>query len=349
LQVPLTNRSTPDDWPELPWNAWSETAATLHLWTQVVGKIRLVQTPWINHSWHVPLYLTARGLTTSPLAFGGTTAELSFDFFEHELLIQVSDGQQRRISLPDKSVAGFYHAVLENLGQLGLPSEIHKVPSEIADAIPFDEDHDHHHYDAEYANRFLRALLQIQRVFTEFRAGFTGKVSPVHFFWGSFDLAVTRFTGRAAPTHPGGVPNFPDWVAAEAYSHEVSSAGFWPGGGIDFPAFYSYAYPAPEGFSEQSIEPADARWSAELGEYLLPYDSVRQADSPDDYLLEFLDATYTLAANAGGWPRAEIERPPGGLWSVRIRRHGLLYGLITPFLTIPAAKITCWPYRGYKQ
>ena len=313
MRVPLTNRSTRDDWPELPWDAWSDTAATLHLWTQVIGKIRLVQTPWINHSWHVPLYLTSRGLTTSPVAFGGKTAELGFDLFDHQLLIQTGDGRQRQVSLHDKSVADFYHAVLENLAQLGLPSDIYRVPSEIADAIPFDEDHDHRHYDPEYASRFLRVLLQIHRVFTEFRAGFTGKVSPVHFFWGSFDLAVTRFTGGRAPTHPGGVPNFPDWVAAEAYSHEVSSAGFWPGGGgVDFPAFYSYAYPAPEGFSAQSIGPDDAYWSAELGEYVLPYDSVRQADSPDDYLLGFLDATYALAADAGGWSRAELERPAGG-------------------------------------
>ncbi|MEM8816693.1 MAG: DUF5996 family protein [Pseudomonadota bacterium] len=318
MRVALRNRSTSADWPELPWEAWSDTATTLHLWTQVIGKIRLVQTPWINHSWHVALYPTARGLTTSPLAFDGDTAELSFDLIDHQLLIQVSDGRERHLSLRDRSVADFYHAVLDNLRQLGLPCDIHSVPSEIAEAIPFEEDHEHHRYDPEYANRFLRVLLQVHRVFTEFRAGFTGKVSPVHFFWGSFDLAVTRFTGRAAPTHPGGVPNFPDWVAAEAYSHEVSSAGFWPGGGgTDFPAFYSYAYPAPDGFANGAVEPADAYWSKELGEYVLPYDSVRNAASPDDCLLDFLETTYALASDKGGWPRAEIERPPGGFEPLR--------------------------------
>ena len=313
MRVELKNSSTPDDWPELPWAAWSDTATTLHLWTQVIGKIRLMRTPWINHSWHVPLYVSARGLTTSPVPFGARTAELSFDLVEHQLLIETGDGATRHVSLRDRSVADFYHAVIENLGQLGLRIDIHTTPSEIADATPFEDDQEHHHYDPEYARRFHLALLQINRVFNEFRAGFIGKVSPVHFFWGSFDIAVTRFSGRTAPVHPGGVPNFPDWVAAEAYSHEVSSAGFWPGGGgLGYPAFYSYAYPAPEGFSEAPVKPSAATWSGDLGEFLLPYDAVRTADSPDEALLDFLESTYVAAADLGEWNRPELERPPGG-------------------------------------
>ncbi len=313
MRVNLKNLSTPADWPELPWDAWSETATTLQLWTQVVGKIRLVQSQWVNHSWHVPLYPTARGLSTSPVPFGGRTVELCFDLIEHQLLIQTADGDTRHVSLRDRSVADFYAAVLAELEQLGLSVDIHSTPSEIADATPFEEDHANHHYDPEFANRFHRARLQIYRVFSEFRAGFVGKVSPVHFFWGSFDLAVTRFSGRDAPRHPGGVPNFPDWVAAEAYSHEVSSAGFWPGGGgLGYPAFYSYAYPAPEGFSDADVLPEAATWSSELGEFLLPYDAVRTADSPDDALLDFLESTYVAAAELGAWDRETLERPSGG-------------------------------------
>jgi hypothetical protein len=313
VSVPLVNQSTSDDWPELPWTDWSDTAATLHLWTQVVGKIRLTRMPWCNHSWHVALYPAARGLTTGPIAFGGRIAELRFDFIDHQLLIELADGNTRHVSLRDRSVADFYEAVMENLRQLELDCRIHTIPSEIADAIPFHEDETHHHYDPEYANRFHRAILQIHRVFTEFRASFRGKVSPVHFFWGSFDLAVTRFSGRDAPVHPGGVPNFPDWVAAEAYSHEVSSAGFWPGGGgIDYPAFYSYAYPAPDGFADAAIAPADAFFSNELGEFILPYDAVRTAASPDAALLDFLQSTYDAAASLGNWDRESLERPPAG-------------------------------------
>ncbi len=313
MRVKPKNLSSPADWPELPWQAWSDTAATLHLWSQVIGKIRLVQTPWINHSWHVPLYVTARGLSTSPVSFGGRTADLVFDLIDHQLLIQTGDGESRHVSLRDRSVADFYHAVLDNLGQLGLDVDIYTTPSEIADATPFEQDHEHHHYDPEFARRFHLTLLQINRVFNEFRAGFIGKVSPVHFFWGSFDLAVTRFSGNDAPVHPGGVPNFPDWVAAEAYSHEVSSAGFWPGGGgLDYPAFYSYAYPAPDGFADAKVRPDAASWSNELGEFLLPYDAVRTADSPDEMLLEFLESTYEAAASLAGWDRAKLERPAGG-------------------------------------
>ena len=305
----LPNRSKNSDWPALPFEKWSDTAATLHMWTQIVGKIRLRQTQWTNHSWHVPLYLTSRGLSTSPIAQGGRVFEIEFDFVEHQLVIQTVDGARRRIPLEPRTVSDFYGAVLDALRELDLDIHIHTTPSEVADGIPFEKDSTHRSYDREFANRFWRALIQIDRVFKEFRSRFIGKCSPVHFFWGSFDLAVTRFSGREAPPHPGGVPNFPDWVAREAYSHEVSSAGFWPGGGgIDHPAFYSYAYPAPAGFANARVGPAGALWSDSLGEFLLPYDDVRNAESPDDFLLEFLQSTYEAAANAAAWDRAALER-----------------------------------------
>jgi len=308
----LPNRSVSSDWPELPFEDWSDTAATLHMWTQIVGKVRLVQTPWTNHSWHVPLYATARGLSTSPIAYGGTVFEIAFDLLDHQLVIQSIDGRRRSVPLESRSVSDFYEAVFENLAALDLDIRIHTTPSEVPDAIPFENDTKHRHYDPVYASRFWRALIQIDRVFKEFRARFIGKCSPVHFFWGSFDLAVTRFSGREAPPHPGGVPNFPDWVAREAYSHEVSSAGFWPGGGgIEYPAFYSYAYPTPDGFSKRGIRPAAAFWSNPLGEFLLPYDEVRTASSPDDVLLEFLQTTYEAAAECADWNRAALERRLG--------------------------------------
>lgn len=308
----IQNRSVSADWPELPFHAWSDTLTTLHMWMQIVGKIRLAQTPWTNHSWHVPLYLTARGLTTSPIPFGSRSVELVFDFCDHELVIQSCDGGQRFVPLEPQSVADFYDQILENLYALNYSVGIYTTPSEVADAIPFDEDTTHHSYQREYARRFWKALLQIDRVLKEFRARFIGKCSPVHFFWGSFDLAVTRFSGHEAPPHPGGVPNFPDWVAKEAYSHEVSSAGFWPGGGgIEYPAFYSYAYPGPEGFADQKVEPAGAFWSKELGEFVLPYAEVRQAASPDETLLSFLQTTYEAAANSAKWDRAALERELG--------------------------------------
>jgi Family of unknown function (DUF5996) len=305
----LPNRSTSADWPDLPFADWSDTAATLHLWTQIVGKIRLVQTPWTNHSWHVPLYVTARGLGTSPIPYEGTAFAIDFDFLDHRLVIQSIEGSQRRIPLEPRSVSDFYGAVLDSLRALDLDIRIHTTPSEMADGIPFEKDTEHHHYDREYAGRFWRALVQIDRVFKEFRSRFIGKCSPVHFFWGSFDLAVTRFSGREAPPHPGGVPHFPDWVAREAYSHEVSSAGFWPGGaGIDRPAFYSYAYPEPQGFSKTRVRPAAASWSDALGEFVLPYDDVRLAPSPDEVILEFLQSSYDAAADRAGWDRAALER-----------------------------------------
>ena len=305
----LPNRSGSSDWPDLPFKDWSDTAATLHMWTQIAGKIRLVQTPWTNHSWHVPLYVTARGLSTSLIPYGGAAFEIAFDLLDHQLVIQSIDGRRRLVPLESRSVSDFYGAVLENLAALDLDIRIYTTPSEVPDAIPFEKDTEHRHYDPVYATRFWRALIQVDRVFKQFRSGFIGKCSPVHFFWGSFDLAVTRFSGREAPPHPGGVPNFPDWVAREAYSHEVSSAGFWPGGsGIEYPAFYSYAYPAPDGFSKRRVRPAAVFWSNPLGEFLLPYDAVRTASSPDDVLLEFLESTYEAAAECADWDRPALER-----------------------------------------
>jgi len=304
------NRSTRDDWPELPFDQWADTAATLHRWTQIVGKIRLSQTPWVNHSWHVPLYVTARGLTTSLIPYDGRAFEIKFDFIDQRLLIDTTGGARESVPLKPQSVAAFYKATMGALDDLGLGDvSIHRVPSEIADAVPFDEDTDNDSYDAVYATRFWQVLVQIDRVFKEFRGRFIGKASPVHFFWGSFDFAVTRFSGREAPPHPGGVPNFPDWAAREAYSHEVSSAGFWPGGGgVDHAAFYAYAYPAPDGFASSSVRPGEAYWSKDLGEFILPYDVVRSAESPDEVLLDFLESSYAAAADTGGWDRKALER-----------------------------------------
>lgn len=306
----MTNAN--DAWPELPYAAWSDTCATLHLWTQIVGKIRLVQTPWLNHSWHVTLYVTPRGLTTSPVPYGHRTFELEFDFLRHLLVVSVDDGTRREIDLRPRTVADFYAEVMAVLSELGLEIRVHEMPNEIPDAVPFSSDRAHAAYDREFAERHWRALVQVNRVFSAFRSSFLGKCSPVHFFWGSFDLAVTRFSGRPAPLHPGGVPNLPDTVAQEAYSHEVSSAGFWPGSpGIEYPAFYAYAYPEPEGYSKAVIKPAEALYMDMLKEYVLPYDAVRAADDPDGMLLDFLTSTYEAAANAADWDRAGLECPMG--------------------------------------
>jgi hypothetical protein len=293
---------TTEHWPELTFEAWKDTAATLHMWTQIVGKIRMVQTPWINHSWSVALYVSPRGLTTSPIPHGDRRFQIDFDFLDHQLLVSTSDGKSRTIPLEPQTTADFYTQVMAALSELGFPVEIYARPNEVEEAIPFAEDEQHASYDAEAAHRFWRALLQVDRVFTEFRAGFLGKSSPSHFFWGSFDLAVTRFSGRTAPEHPGGYPNMPLDVMREAYSHEVSSAGFWPGGEpMPFPIFYSYAYPTPEGFSEASVQPAAASWSQDLGEFVLPYDEVRKANSPTQALMDFLQTTYEGAAQLAGW------------------------------------------------
>src|SRR5713101_1528088 len=296
-------------WLELNYADWKDTCATLHMWTQIVGKIRLTLTPWTNHSWHVTLYVTARGLTTSPIPHDSSTFEIRFDFIDHQLRILKSDGAGRTIELKPRSVAEFYRTVMKTLSDLGLPVTINTMPNEIADPIPFDQDEEHHSYDREYANRFWRVLVQSDRVLKEFRSRFCGKCSPVHFFWGSFDLAVTRFSGRPAPPHPGGVPHLPDAVAREAYSHEVSSAGFWPGGGgpVEYAAFYYYAYPAPQGFASAAVRPEQAFFSRELGEFILPYDAVRTSPDPEGELMEFLQSTYEAAAKLGHWDRAALE------------------------------------------
>jgi hypothetical protein len=296
-------------WPSLPFEAWSDTGATLHLWLQIVGKLRLVQTPWVNHSWHVTLYLTSRGLTTSPIPYQTRTFEIDFDFVSHELWLKSSDGRAARLPLEAQSVAAFYRRLMTELERLDVHVDIHKTPNEILDPLPLDQDEVHGTYDRDYANRYWRILVQADRVFKLFRARFIGKCSPVHLFWGAPDLAVTRFSGRPAPEHRGGIPNLPDHVAREAYSHEVSSCGFWSGGGpVPYAAFYSYAYPEPRGFAEARIEPAGAFYSKDLGEFVLPYDVVRNAAAPDDTLLSFVQSTYEAAANLASWDRKALER-----------------------------------------
>jgi hypothetical protein len=298
-------------WPSLPLENWEATYATLHMWTQIVGKIRLAQSPWVNHSWHVTLYVTSRGLTTGPVPYATRTFNIDFDFIDHVLIVQSSDGRSGRVALLSQSVAAFYARLMEEMAKLDLHVAINRMPNEVPDPIAFDEDETHREYDPEYANRFWRILVQVDRIFRTFRAPFTGKCSPVHFFWGGPDLAVTRFSGRPAPKHPGGIPHLPDWVAQEAYCEEVSSCGFWPGGGpIPYAAFYSYAYPEPKNFAAAPVQPAGAFYSNDLHEFILPYDIVRESDSPDDTLLQFLQTTYAAAANLSGWDRVSLERGP---------------------------------------
>jgi hypothetical protein len=305
----MSNTSNAEAWPSLPLEAWSDTCATLHMWTQIVGKIRLAQSPWINHSWHVTLYVTTRGLTTSPIPYGNRTFQIDFDFINHQITIQSSDGGMAGFSLQPQSVAAFYGRLKDEMAKLDLHVNINQKPNEIPDPIPFDQDETHKAYDQVYANRFWRVLVQADRVFKEFRARFVGKCSPVHYFWGAPDLAVTRFSGRPAPEHPGGVPHLPDRVAREAYSHEVSSCGFWPGGGpIAYPVFYSYAYPEPSGFTSAPVKPNTAFYSKDLREFILPYDVVHAAESPDETLLDFLQTTYEAAANLANWDRNFLER-----------------------------------------
>ena len=298
-------------WPELSYPEGRETFATLHLWTQIVGKIRLARTPWLNHSWHVPLYVTARGLTSSVIPHGERFFELEFDFNRHVLRIEVSDGTLREVRLQPRSVADFYAAVLQALSELRVDVPVDELPCEIPGATRFSQDHTHASYDAQCAQRLWQVLLRVDTVFKHFRTGFLGKCSPVHFFWGSFDLAVTRFSGRTAPPFPGKAPGVSAAVMREAYSHEVSSAGFWPGGGgVDYPCFYSYSYPVTERFRKSTIEPAAAAFDANLGEFLLPYEVVRSAPRPDDLLMSFLQSTYQAAAQATGWDAA-LECAPG--------------------------------------
>jgi hypothetical protein len=296
-------------WPELPFTEWKDTYATLHLWTQIVGKFRLVQSPWINHSWHATFYLTSRGLTTSLIPYKSSQFEMQFDFVAHKLLIQTPDNGMESVELRSRTVADFYGDLMARLRKLAIEIKIHPIPNEMEVAIPFHEDEKHATYDPEFANRFWRLLLSADRVFKEFRSRFIGKCSPVHFFWGSFDLAVTRFSGRKAPEHPGKVPHLPDWVAKEAYSHEVSSCGFWPGSEqVPFPAFYAYAYPEPPGFKQATIFPAEGSYHPVLREFLLPYDAVRTSNTPEKLLLDFLQSTYDAAADLAKWDRTALEK-----------------------------------------
>src|SRR5271165_6129776 len=298
-------------WPDLTYSAWPEALATLNLWTQIVGKIRLTLTPWLNHSWHAPLYVTARGLGTRAIPIGAEIFEIEFDFVGHRLTARTSRGAERSLPLRPQPVADFYRATIDLLDSMGIAVAIKETPNEVPNPIRFSEDRTHATYDPAAAHRFWRALVQTDRIFKVFRTGFLGKASPVHFFWGSFDLAVTRFSGRRAPLHPGGVPGLPDAVAREAYSHEVSSAGFWPGNEA-FPqaAFYSYAYPEPPGFRDRPAA-SGAYFDTTLGEFILPYGKVAQAPEPDALLLDFLSTTYAAAAENGGWDRAALECPLG--------------------------------------
>jgi hypothetical protein len=294
-------------WPDLSYPAWRDTATTLRLWTQIVGKVRLVLSPWVNHGWQVPLYVTPRGLTTSPIPVGDEILDLEFDFLSHQLIARISRGEVRTLSLEPQTVAHFYCRIMDLLKGIGVAVAINEMPSEVENPLRFSTDQVHGSYDADAAHAFWRALVQADRIFKMFRSGFIGKASPVHFFWGSFDLAVTRFSGRRAPLHRGGIPGLPDAVTREAYSHEVSSAGFWPGNDA-FPraAFFSYAYPEPAGFRDRRVSPG-AYFDTNLGEFILPYDAVRTSDEPDALLLKFLSSTYEAAAETGGWDRAALE------------------------------------------
>jgi hypothetical protein len=303
-----------DDWPELPYAEWADTCATLHLWTQVVGKIRLAHTATVNHWWNVPLYVTSRGLTTSLMCHGARGFQIDFDFVDHRLNILTSTGKTETVILEPRNVADFHAELMGRLRALDLETHIWTMPVEIPDAIPFDTDHVHASYDAAYVNRFWRVLVQVDRLLKLFRSRYTGKVSPVHFFWGSFDMAVTRFSGRPAPALTSDSPNLGAWVMREAYSHEVSSAGFWPGnGGYGRAAFYSYAYPEPPGFGQVRITPEAAAYDPDVGQFLLPYDAVRQSPSPDADVMSFLQGSYEAAADLAKWDRAALERPDAGI------------------------------------
>ncbi len=301
-----------DSWPELPFPEWQNTCKTLHMWLQIAGKIRLTYSPWVNHQWHSTMYVTPRGLTTLAIPYDRATFQLDFDFFDHALYITTSAGERGEVALEPRSVADFFHGLTAELEGLGFPVRIHGSPNEVTDPIPFAENERDGEYDAESVHRFFQALSKSARVFGEFRARYVGKCSPVHFFWGAMDLAVTRFSGRRAPDHPGGIPNLPDWVTREAYSHEVSSAGFWPGGeSYPHPIFYSYVYPNPDAFPEARVEPDGARWESELSEFVLPYEHVRTSEDPARELMAFLQSTYEAAAGSAGWDRTQLEWAPG--------------------------------------
>ncbi|TLM93891.1 DUF5996 family protein [Hymenobacter jeollabukensis] len=304
----MSTSPAPSPWPALPADSWTATRQTLHMWTQIVGKTRLALSPMLNHWWQVPLYVTPRGLSTGSMPYAGGACEVVFDFHHHELQLYTSDGEVRRMALAPRSVADFYHEYRSLLRAADVAAAIWPVPVEVEDATPFAQDRHHHSYDADAVQRFWQILLRADQLLGEFRGHFTGKASPVHFFWGSFDLAVTRFSGRPAPPHPGGVPNLADWVTREAYSAEVSSAGWWPGGNGQDAAFYSYAYPTPAGFGTAPVRPDAASFSEQLGEFLLPYETVRTAADPRRLVLDFLQSTYEAAANLAHWDRRHLER-----------------------------------------
>lgn len=313
-----TPEGGPELWPALPYEEWKETQATFHMWLQIVGKIRVALVPWVNHQWHATLHVTSRGLTSRPIPCPGGTFQIDFDLLDHHLLISRSDGRNGRVALKPRTVADFYHAVMAELAAMDIKVEIHPTPNEVPDPIPFRENERNGEYEGEYVERFFRTLSSSARVFEDFRGGYIGKCSPVHLFWGAMDLAVTRFSGRRAPEHPGGIPHLPDWVTREAYSHEVSSAGFWPGGETHpHPLFYSYAYPSPENYPEAAVRPQAARWDSDLSEFVLSYEDIRKARSPESELMEFLESTYEAAALLGRWDRSSVEwgtdqRPPVG-------------------------------------
>jgi hypothetical protein len=302
-------------WPPLPLAGWQETYRTLHLWTQVVGKVRMVRTPWLNHSWGATLYVSPRGLTTGIVPHGpGRAFQVDLDLLGHALTVTPSDGGARGFALEPMAVADFYRRLMDLLLEMGYPVEIVTVPNEMEEAVPFEADILHASYDPEAVARFCRVLISSHHVLLRFRSRFVGKATPVHFFWGAFDLAASRFSGRPAPPHPGGLPHFPDAIAREAYSHEVQSAGFWPGtpdGPVAEPAYYAYHYPAPEGYERAAVGPDAAFWSADLGEWVLPYEAVRTAADPEAALLEFLETTYAATAELAGWDREALERPEG--------------------------------------
>jgi len=300
-------------WPELPYEQWRETCSALHLYAQIVGKYRLARTPWVNHSWHATFYVTPRGLSTS-LVPDGSGIEIVLDLLDHAVIGHACDGRAAQFPLEPMSVARFHGLFIDLIGQLGGTPRFNGSPNELPDPVPFGDDHLQRPYDRDAVTRFFHALVAVDRVLQRFRTGFLGKVSPVHLFWGSFDLAVTRFSGRPAPLHPGGIPALPDAVAREAYSHEVSSAGFWPGDArTRFPAFYSYAWPAPMGFADARVAAAGAYFDRDLSEFLLPYEAVRNTDEPEATLLAFLESTYRAAADLGRWPRDTLETPLGKL------------------------------------
>ncbi|WP_018614565.1 DUF5996 family protein [Segetibacter koreensis] len=303
-----TSVSVKQNWPEIPFNDWKDTFYTVQLWLQIVGKIRLRKMPWTNHSWHVTFYVSPVGLTTGSIPYENGVFQIDFDFQHHQVLITSSEGRIEKMDLYPRTVASFYKELFDKLENMGIRAVIYAVPNEIEPAIPFKEDETHKSYDKEKMNLYWKALISAHNVFTRFRARFIGKCSPVHVFWGAFDLAVTKFSGRKAPKHPGGMPNIPLKVMQESYSHEVSSCGFWPGSEqFPMPAFYAYCYPTPAAFGEQEVRPKEAFYSKEMGEFFLPYDVVRQAENPEETLLQFLQSTYEAAAKTGNWDREKLE------------------------------------------